>query len=70
MSKFTKAIGEKLAWERKDKALTQEDLGELCGLQGKYIGFIEQGRHEIGIEMARKICKALKIKMSDLFKGY
>jgi XRE family transcriptional regulator, regulator of sulfur utilization len=70
MSKLSKSIGERIRNERKEQGLSQEKLAELAKLNTSYIASVERGRYSIGIDNLRKICKALRIKMVDLFNGY
>jgi len=70
MSKFTQAIGKRIASRRKDLEITQQELAERAKLQVAYIGRVELGKYSVGVDNLRKICKALDIKMADLFKGY
>lgn len=46
--------------------MTQEDLAFEADLHRAYIGQIERGEKNIGIQNLQKIAKALKIKISKL----
>lgn len=70
MSKFSRIIGKRIAYERKEQDLSQEKLAELSRLNVSYISAVECGRYSVGIDNLKKICKALKYPMSELFRGY
>jgi len=70
MSKFTKEIGERLFYARKQRNLTQEELATLTKLTSNTISLIECGEVNTGYENLYKICKILKTSMAELFKEY
>lgn len=71
MSKFTQIIGKRISDRRTDLDLSQQELADLAKIQVAYLGRVELGKYnDLGIKNLRKICKALDIKMVDLFKGY
>ena len=41
----------------------------MCGLDRTYIGGIELGERNVALVNIEKIAKALRISLSDLFKG-
>ncbi len=51
---------------RLKRNLTQEDLAELADLSRTYISDVERGAKNISLISINRICKALRIKMSDL----
>ena len=70
MAKKTTAkvkFGDKLRQVRKEKELSQEELGFKAGLHRTYIGSIERGEQSVSIDNVYKIAKALKVKAKDLF---
>jgi len=68
--KINKDIGEIIYWARKEKKITQAKLAELTNSDAHTIGFIERGEVNTGFVNLYKICIALDIKMSELFKDY
>lgn len=48
--------------------LSQERLAELCGLHRTYISEVERGERNVSLENIYKICSALKVKVSVVFK--
>ena len=63
-----KEIGIKIRNLRKEKGLSQEALANLSDLDRTYIPSIERGERNISIEVIYKLCNALNIRISDLFK--
>lgn len=52
-------IGQRIAALRKEQGLTQEQLGEKCGIRGNHITRIEKGRYSVGLDTLAAIAKAL-----------
>ena len=50
-----------------DKKISQEKLGDLCGLHRTYISDIELGKRNVSLENIDKIAHALQVKKSELF---
>jgi len=48
--------------------LSQEELAEKAGVHRTYIGSVERGERNITINVIEKICVALEIPITDLFK--
>ena len=69
MKNIKKIIGRRIARERKNKKISQEKLAELADLHRNYIGAVERGEMNTGVENIYKIALALDIKMEILFKG-
>jgi transcriptional regulator with XRE-family HTH domain len=51
------------------KGFTQESLADTVGLHRTYIGNIERDEESVSVVNAAKIAKALKVSLSELFKG-
>ena len=64
------AIGENIRKIRKEKKLTQKELGKLCGMSEAQIGQYENGLRNPKMETLKKIAKALKVSSFDLIDGY
>ena len=68
MAEINKAVGSNIRRYREKKGLSQEKLAFEADLHRAYIGQIERGEKNIGLQNLEKITKALGIKISDLFK--
>ena len=65
---INKKIGEKIREFRLEKSLSQEELAFEADLHRAYIGQIERGEKNIGVQNLQKIAAALKIKISKLIE--
>jgi transcriptional regulator with XRE-family HTH domain len=70
MSKFTKDIGKRLYLARIEKKLTQEELAILSKVSDNTISLIENGDVNTGFVNIYKLCRALKLPLVELYKGY
>lgn len=61
------AYGKAVRTIRQDKKISQEELGDLCGLHRTYISDIELGKRNVSLENIDKIANALQVKKSELF---
>lgn len=59
-------FGRKLRQMRKERGLTQEELGEKAGVCYKYIGEIERGEKNPTLLVIYKIAAALKVEPSSM----
>lgn len=59
-------FAKKMRKARKAKGLSQEALGELCGLTRNYIGMVERGEHGPTLRTVEVISKALKVSHLEL----
>ena len=62
-------FGKKVREERARLGLSQEELASRTGVHRTYIGMIERAEKNITLENIEKVSKALKISISDFFKG-
>lgn len=62
-----KQFGNTIRSLRKEKGLTQENLGELADLHYSYIGGIERGERNISLSNIYKVCQALDLSISEVF---
>lgn len=69
MSKATqKQFGKRLRQLRRERGLSQEELGVKANLHRTYIGTIERAEKNISIENMSKLAKALGVRVTDLFE--
>jgi XRE family transcriptional regulator, regulator of sulfur utilization len=61
-------LGERIRIIRKEKELSQEELGEHSGLHTNYIGAVERGEKNLTIDSIIKISKGLNISLEELFR--
>jgi len=66
---FFLEIGHRLRERRDELGWTQAGLARRCELHKAYIGFVERGERNVSLLNLRRIAKALRIRLSDLFKG-
>lgn len=60
-------FGKRVREERDKLGLSQEELATRAGVHRTYIGMIERAEKNITLENIQKVCKALGLKISDLF---
>lgn len=60
------AFGKRVREIRKSKAISQETLAEMAGIDRSYMGNIERGEKNITLKKAYEICDALGIEINDL----
>ena len=68
MAQINKEIGRRIRKYRMKKNFSQEDLALEADLHRAYIGQIERGEKNIGVQNLELIAKALKIKISKLLE--
>jgi transcriptional regulator with XRE-family HTH domain len=61
-----KFIGQRLRALRKERGLTQDKLGELASLSGKFIGEVERGQKSISIDSLYAVAVALQTPLPSL----
>ena len=63
-----KRVGQNIRKFRMKKGLTQEGLAFEADLHRAYVGQIERGEKNIGIQNLEKIAKALSVKIAKLIE--
>ena len=61
-----KFLGQRLRALRKQRALSQERLGDRSGLSGKFIGEVERGEKSISIDSLYRVSVVLAVPLRDL----
>ena len=64
---FLRRIGDRIRERRTAMELTQADLADKCGLHRTFIGSVERGERNVAILSLRKIAKALRVGVGELF---
>jgi transcriptional regulator with XRE-family HTH domain len=60
-------FGQRVRRLRLDRALTQEQLAQRAGLHPTYVGGIERGERNLGLDNLFKLAEALVVHPSELF---
>ena len=68
MAEINKQVGARIRKFRLEKDFSQEELAFEADLHRAYIGQIERGEKNIGVQNLQKIATALKIKISKLIE--
>ena len=63
-------FGELVRRRREQLDMSQEELGALVGIHRTYIGKIELANRVVDLDTAIKICKVLKLDLSDFIKAH
>lgn len=69
MQEAQKKLGKRVAELRRKRGFSQEGFAHECGFHRSYMGAVERGEKNITIQLLVKIAKALKISLSELFRG-
>lgn len=67
--KLQKAFGKRLAQVRKNRGITQQQLAEAVNMSVVAIAYLETGKRFARLSTLHKIARALKVDISELFKG-
>jgi len=65
--KINQQLGAKIARERKDRGLTQEDLAHKIKVQTATISNIERGETDTSVYTVYKIADAFRMHIKELF---
>ncbi|MDM8521151.1 helix-turn-helix transcriptional regulator [Anaerolineales bacterium HSG6] len=64
----THRFGQRVRELRKARQLSQEEFGDLCGLDRTYISGIERGLRNVALRNIEAISKALDVSLAELFE--
>jgi transcriptional regulator with XRE-family HTH domain len=67
--KLLQGFGKRIAEVRKSKKITQNELAERVNMSVVTIAYIETGKRWVRLSTLDKIARALKVSVSELFKG-
>lgn len=62
-------FGRAIRGRRYKLGVSQEEFADLCELDRTYIGGIERGERNVSLINIQKIAKALRVSLSELFRG-
>ena len=60
------SLGSRIRQTRKERNMTQEELGEACSLSTSYIGHIERGSRTLSVDTLFRIASVLNVSMDYL----
>ena len=63
-------FGKWIREERERQDLSQDEVGEMIGLHQTYYSRIESAKRVVDLDTAVKICKALRLDLSDFLKTH
>ncbi len=69
MKRTLKLFGKNVRKHRHKKGISQEDLAGICSLHRTYIGSVERGERNVGLENIVKIARALNVTLQELLDG-
>ena len=55
---------------RNERGYSQEELAERAGLHRNYVGGVERGERNVGLENILKLAKALSVLPQELFADF
>ncbi len=67
MADTSEQLGKRIRELRKQKGLTQEQLGESSGVGSKYISQVERTGANVTLGLADNIAGGLEVELKDLF---
>lgn len=62
-------VGERIRELRKQRGLTLQELGDLCGLSVQQVHRLERGHRRLTVEILEKLCDGLRVDMFALVRG-
>lgn len=62
-------LGMRIRYLRKEKKMSQLDLSLESGINRNYLSDLEKGRRNPSLLVLEKLCNALGVSLSTLFKG-
>lgn len=65
---LVRKFGEKIVFLRKNLNLTQDELAFKVNISPSYLSAIERGITDTTISTAKRLAKALKVQLPELFK--
>ena len=66
---FLRDLGDRVRDRRTELKLTQQELGDRCGLHRTFVGSVERGERNLSILNLRQLAAALRIPLAELLAG-
>ena len=66
---FLRDLGDRIRDRRVELKLTQQELGDKCGLHRTFIGSVERGERNVSVLNLRQLAAALRVRVADLLAG-
>jgi transcriptional regulator with XRE-family HTH domain len=66
---FLQALGDRVRDRRAELKMTQQELGDRCGLHRTFVGSVERGERNVSILNLRQLASALRVPVADLLAG-
>jgi transcriptional regulator with XRE-family HTH domain len=63
-------FGARVRQLRNDRGWSQEELADRAGLHRTYIGSIERGEQNIGLQNIEKLAGTLEVSLAELFSPF
>jgi len=67
MADSAKLLGSRIRELRKQKGLTQEQLGESSNIGAQYVSLVEREGANVTLALAENIANGLQVELKDLF---
>lgn len=64
--RFLRQLGERIRERRTVRGLTQQELGDRCGLHRTFIGSVERGERNLALLNLRQIARSLRTPLAEL----
>lgn len=64
------AVGRRVRDLRRELKVSQEELAARAGLHRNYVGSVERGERDIGINAIGKLAKALGVTLASFFEKF
>lgn len=69
MDKFYFELGQNFSRARRERGLTQEEVGRAVGLSGATISYYESGRHRPSVKTFARLCALYGLDPARVFAG-
>jgi transcriptional regulator with XRE-family HTH domain len=66
---FLRDLGDRVRDRRTELKLTQQELGDKCGLHRTFVGSVERGERNLSILNLRQLAAALRVRLGELLGG-